>query len=353
MIKKVGWGFGRCNQFCKHCYNASTAKAPQYSFATLKEIADKICLEITDINFGTGEFIVNPNALLLARYIREKYPHIVQAVTSNGSTIIQMAPTEIKHLFHDVDISLDFPSENRHNEFRGHPLAWKWANGALQILKELEVPRTLVTCVNSSTTNDDIEKLLEIAEKYDALWRINWFRQTGRGDASLRISAKRTWDIIRFLSKKVKFVVLDSIFGAVLRIPCKPCPAGHYTCRIHENLNMSPYPFLKGPQWNSGNIADPSTNLKTVYESEIFKNLRERQAPFCKDCPFFKECRGGCATRSVLHNGGINQPDDYCPVQAKLDIKSLQEISIEFTNSINLVHDGYLCTTIVKPGKEK
>ena len=348
MIKKIGWGFGRCNQFCRHCYNASSWKAPTHSLEILKIIADKICPQITDINYGTGEFIVNPHALDLAKYICGNYPDISQAVTSNGSTIALMSHEDIKMLFHDVDVSLDFPSEVRHNEFRGHPKAWSWSMEALRKLQEIGVPRTLVTCVNSLTTDDDIKKLLEIASQNEALWRVNWFRQVGRGNSSLRINAKRAWDIIKLLAERCEFITIDSLFGAILRISSKPCSAGYYTCRIHEGLSTSPYPFLKGPEWDGGNIADSSVTLQTIYSSKPFSILRNRKVDLCGKCPFFEQCQGGCATRAILH-AGIDQPDDYCPIKAGLDIATLQQIKPKIAKSHDLVHDGYLCTTIVKP----
>lgn len=350
MIRKVGWGFGRCNQFCRHCYNASTCHAPAHGLDVLKRIADKICPSITDINYGTGEFIVNPNALELAEYVDERYPHVVQAVTSNGYTVIRLGPERVGKLFHDVDISLDFPSAERHNGFRGHAKAWDWAVGALRVLREAGVPRTLVTCVTSLTTDDDILRLLDLSAEFGAYWRINWFRQVGRGDPSLRIGAARAWDIVRMLSGRARFVCLDSVFGGVLGFGCTPCTAGHHTCRIHEGLKVSPYPYLKGEQWDCGNIADPETDLGAVYRSAPFEALRARKPRICSDCPFFDTCRGGCASRAALHVGR-DGADDYCPVAAGLDIGSLREIELVRAEDATLVHDGYLCTTIVEAGK--
>jgi len=110
-IKKLGWGFGRCNQFCDHCYNSSKRHAPEYTFNQLKTVADKVCIHVDDINYGTGEFFMNPNSTDLCEYIADTYLHVKQAITSNGSTIVMMRPEKVKRLFHDVDISLDFPDE--------------------------------------------------------------------------------------------------------------------------------------------------------------------------------------------------------------------------------------------------
>jgi len=347
-IKKIGWGFGRCNQHCVHCYNASKPTGPEYTFEQLRKIADKICPQIEDINFGTGEFFFNPNTLDLAEYIKEKYPYVHQALTTNGSTVVMMRPEKIAKLFHDVDVSLDFPSEEKHNTFRGHKKAWQWVHEALIVLQDQRVPRSIVTCVTSQTTNSDIQGLLEIAKKYDANWRINWFRCVGRGTADLRLSAERAWEVIGFLSDKVTFLTLDSIFGAVLGIDSSPCPAGHHTARIHENMDVSAYPFLKGAEWYGGNMLDESVTLQMVYDSPAFQKLRERKVDFCEGCEFQSVCQGGCVTRAALHNGSVNAVDDFCPIAAGIDVEKMRMINIRKGKG-DLVHDGYLCTTIVRP----
>src|SRR3989339_100205 len=118
-IKKIGWGFGVCNMNCRHCYNASTQNMIRHSFNKLKTIADKICSQgITDINFGTGEFLINSNALRVAQYIKDKYPKVALGLTSNGYSVINMELNLLKKLFHDIDISVDFPDKDKHNLFR-------------------------------------------------------------------------------------------------------------------------------------------------------------------------------------------------------------------------------------------
>jgi len=88
-IQKIGWGFGSCNMNCAHCYNASTRHQFNYKLGDLKKIADKLCCQkINDINFGTGELLVNPNALKVARYIKKKYPQVKLGLTTNGYSAI-------------------------------------------------------------------------------------------------------------------------------------------------------------------------------------------------------------------------------------------------------------------------
>ncbi len=348
----LGWGFGDCNMNCKHCYNASCPRAPEYELEELIKIADKICPEITHLNYGTGEFIFNPHVLALAEYIKEKYPQIKQALTTNGSSFILMGPERAKRIFHDIDVSLDFPDEESHKKFRGHPLAWKWVIETLEACRDLKIEASIVTCVTSQTTNEDIEKFLELCLQYNVSWRINWFRKTGRGKAELQLSAKRVWEIMEFLSKRVVFETLDPLMASILGV-AKPdlrgCACGTTSCRIQTDTAVTPCVFLSGKQWSGGSVKKDT--LEEIFNSKVFQTFRERKPKFCLSCPYWENCQGGCSSRAYLHAGGLNKPDDYCPIAAGLSLDWIKETKIEMIET-NKVHSGYLCTLICRPKVE-
>ena len=350
-IKKIGWGFGGCNMNCRHCYNASTKNMIKHSYKKLKVIADKICLEnITDINFGTGEFLINPNALKIAEYIKDKYPQVALGLTSNGYSVINMQVSALKKLFHDIDISIDFPSKKKHNLFRKHNKAWDWAIQALDICRHNNIERSIVTCVNSETTDEDILNLLFLARRYNASLRINWFRPTGRGNKNLCITALRFWKIIYLLSKNAIFEGLsDPILEAVIldKQESGHCSCGWTSARIQQDLSVTPCVFLKGKRWDSGNILENS--LDEIYDHPNFQVIRYRQVEKCKDCKYLNACQGGCGSRAYLQEGGLHARDAYCPLKNKRIkelIKKIKE-NIKIENS-NKVHHGYLCTLIIK-----
>jgi AdoMet-dependent heme synthase len=355
-LQSVGWGFGRCNMNCKHCYGASSSSAPEHGFEELKNVADKICPLISSINYGTGEFVFNPNSLELLRYINELYPRVKQAITSNGSTIIMMDPNNLKRFFHDVDISIDYPDPERHNEFRRHPLAWSWVERSLALCRELKIERSIVTCITSQTSDDDIKEFLELAHKFEASWRTNWFRKTGRGKSKLEISATRFWEVVKLLAKlKVEFEsmsdpLLASILGRTDKNPTNGCSCGKLSCRIQTDLSVTPCVYLKGNRWSGGSIG--SESLETIYGSDTFKSIRNRFPEYCKDCKFGETCRGGCASRAFLHSGGLDKPDNYCPYLSglKVDelIEEILETKLKIIQGTEKVHDGYLCTMIVR-----
>lgn len=351
-LKKIGWGFGLCNMNCEHCYNrsGSGSSIPRYTLGQLIDVADKICPHIRDINFGSGELACNPNAIELVHYITDKYPHIDLAVTSNGYTIVKMDLIDIKRRLSDVDVSIDFPDAERHNAFRRHPQAWEWAIRALEIMNEVRMQRTVTMCVTSRVSNEDLIGMLKLADRYGACLRLNWYRHTGRGSESLRLSAERAWQIVEFLSDKAVFSCLDSIFAGPLGVRSKPCPGARFSARIHQDMNVTAYPFLQGSRWSAGNILDPAVDLAKVYNSEVFKSLRNRKVPYCNGCKFSSSCAGGCVSRAILHNGGVSEVDDYCPIRYKqMRVVERAQQKIVVHKHGNLVHEGYLCTTIMKP----
>ncbi len=347
-LKNIGWGFGVCNMKCKTCYSAACKRAREYSYEELQFVADKLCPQIHSINYGTGEFIFNPHVTNLAEYITDTYPQVEQAVTSNGTTIMLLGPDKLRQIFHDIDISIDFANPEKHNEMRRHPKAWQWSMQSLQICKEAGIETSIVTCITSKTKDEDILDFLELASKYGTSWRCSWFREKGRGKADLRITTQRFWQIIKLLSKNVIFEdlsepVLEGMFGEKSEHP--GCNCGRASCRIQSNGQISPCTFLGGADWSAGSLQEQS--LVEIYNSEPFQRLRARDVPFCHDCHYFANCRGGCASRAVLHSGGLNLPDDFCPFYNKVDIEvDASDIEVVHTNK---VHSEYLCTTIVHP----
>lgn len=349
--KSVGWGFGRCNMSCRHCYNSSGNTSPQHSFEELKKIADKICPQTSSINYGTGEFGFNICAFMLAEYVREKYPHVAQCVTTNGVTPSMMNHKKVKEIFHDIDFSIDYPDPQRHNEFRRHPEAWNWTINGLEMCQQEGIEASIVTCVTGLTKDDDIKELLDIAKKYGLSWRGNWFRPTGRGknEERLKLTPQRVWEVIRLLSQITEIEALsDPLLDAVLGTNYNNyngCACGIKSCRIQPNLSVTPCVFLGGKEWSGGSILDKK--FENIFRSKTFQNFRSRKPKYCLKCAYWEKCRGGCASRAVLYRGSLNEPDGFCPVINNIPT---DDIKIKIVRGKEKkVHDGYLCTLIVKP----
>jgi mycofactocin biosynthetic radical S-adenosylmethionine protein MftC len=353
MQYSVGWGFGKCNMRCKHCYSESGPVCPQYDLSLLKMIADKICPDISAVNYGTGEFGFNLNTFQLLQYIHEQYPQVYQAVTSNGSTGFLLTRAQLM-MFNDLDFSVDFPDPDRHNEFRQHPKAWDMVMKELAICHKEGMDISIVTCVTGVHTDDDIKELLELAHRFDASWRVNWFRPTGRGkrfNQQFGLSPRRAWDILKLVSNNAQIESLsDPLFDAICNTHYSQdsgCACGEKSCRIQTNLTVTPCVFLGGKRWSGGSIVDRT--LPEIFASDTFQAFRARRPKLCLSCQFWETCRGGCASRAVLYRGKLNEPDGFCPIVNNIGLDELSDIHpIIKPHTHRKVHDGYLCTLICK-----
>ena len=139
----VGWGLtNACNMNCKFCYSKEARKATKD--ATINDwikFIDENHEYIDSINYGTGENAISDDFFKFILYIRTKYPSITQSLTSNG--YIYERVSKDKKLYEiylkcidEIDVSLDFAIQEKHNMFRGQPKAYDWAINTLAMLQK-------------------------------------------------------------------------------------------------------------------------------------------------------------------------------------------------------------------------
>lgn len=298
--------------------------SPAFGVRELLGAADRVFPEARSVNYGTGELACNPGTGELVLYVARNFPGVAQSLTTTGYSVLAF-PREVLRRFHDVDVSVDFPDPERQVAFRGHPSAWEWAVRALELLRAEGMPRTVVTCVTSETTDEDVVRLVELAARYGAYWRASWFRRTGRGGEGLRLSPRRAWEVVALAIGCGRVVALDSVFAAPLGLGFPACLASRDSLRIHEDGSVSPYTFLKGREWSAGNVYDPGFDLRGALAA--FARLRERKPGACAACPFWDACRGGYLSRAVLHGGSVDARDDYCYAEAGVSGDELRDLA--------------------------
>ncbi|MEM4134519.1 MAG: radical SAM protein [Candidatus Micrarchaeia archaeon] len=342
----IGWGFGNCNFKCIHCYNSSKKRKYKYQLDLLLSTARQLCPIADSINFGSGEFIYNSHTIELLEFIHSEFSEVSIALTTNGSSVLRL-PEEKLLYFHDIDVSLDFPTKEKQINFRQHSSAWDIPIKALQKLKSIDkIPFTIVTCVTNITQPDDIKRLLELANNFNAFLRISWLRKTGYASDGLYLNPRHAWNLLNTLVENSYIVNIDSVFGAPMGINVNKCPAGLNSLRIQDNGDVTPYTFLKSKNWVIGNIYENLDFLQNI--DERVNEICSRNLFECKDCQFLHLCQGGCISRAYLHRGDKNRADDLCYKVAQIPLDFIKKIKekIKF-KKYNLVHGGYLCTTIV------
>ncbi len=110
----VGIGLtNACNLACAHCYREVDG-IDNLSLDDIETLCES--LPVRAINLGTGENALHPQFKQIIRYLKDR--DLKLTITSNGYSISQLSDEEVRY-FHDVEFSLDFPTEREQDCFRG------------------------------------------------------------------------------------------------------------------------------------------------------------------------------------------------------------------------------------------
>lgn len=347
----IGWGLtSACNSKCKHCYNNSgVGSLEQITFEKAKSIVDKLCNNnVKTINYGTGESGLISYFWDLVKYVNSK--GITQGITTNGYSVNRETIDYIKRYINDVDVSLDYPDEEKNNDFRGSENAWNWAINACDLLKKNNINFSIVTCVHAKNSDfKTLDKFLELAKKYNCEWRINWFKPTGRGkiNEELKLDPLKVHSIFKYVVENSVITALpDPYFSAIIGLNTREAsPCGTESFRITPNTDVVPCVYFTKEM---NNISILKNSFDDVVKSEAMKKVQNRDVGFCKACEFYGPCRGGCVSRAYLEHGNINRPDAFCFKNNLMDKNPLSSLKYEYKPQKNKVHENYLCTLIVK-----
>ena len=370
MIKNIGWTLGNdCPCRCKHCYSFSVRQKGQN---LTKEIVDKVIEQIEKLNVETvnlgGNEPIFTNGLdvknsMLPYILKElNKRNIKVGITTAGISLIALKNTypECLELLNDVDISLDSPFENEHNENRGGDV-YKYAIQALEICKEYNIESGIIMCaMNWNFTKDRIDALLEIAKKYDSNIRFNLLKPIQPQHFKLVPSKEQVLENYKYLFEKCDTVELSEpiLSGLTQNNKVKGCACGIYSMRINSitpdcKIPVSPCVYMH--DYRVGDLL--KDDIFDIINSEQFKAFKTRKDNYkniegCKDCDKADICRGGCFAMAYTYKKcETGEKDLYAR-----DPFCFKDIDIE--NNINykksnkqLVHENYLCTWIGKPKK--
>src|ERR1700752_1971431 len=103
-----------CNLACAFCYRDPT-RADRLSLDQVKAVMER--LPVHTVNLGTGENGMHPDFKAILAYLRTK--PVKLTITSNGHSIAVLDDNELRY-FHDVEFSLDYPTEVEQDAQRGY-----------------------------------------------------------------------------------------------------------------------------------------------------------------------------------------------------------------------------------------
>lgn len=352
----VGWGItNSCNMNCKFCYSKETRhETEETTYDDWKRFIDENYEYIDSINYGTGENTISDAFFKFVSYVRMNYPNITQSLTTNGYISERISKDKkiydiYKNCIDEIDVSLDFADKDKHNHFRGQPKAYEWAIKTLECLKKDNKKATIVFVGFEETMKkDNIDGLFKIANKYNALLRLNIYRPVSESESINKqfiLSYKTLIDTLEYINQKYQIVTLsDVLFGSIYsEVSDIKENTGIDSIRILADGSICPSTYLITENYRS------KYNIKQPY---VLKNIEFdefQSAPIpnkCEKCAIKEKCRGGVFDRRILWNKTLEKRDPYCPYENDDDIYK-EKFNILKKKRIS-VHDGYLPTMFFK-----
>jgi len=326
----VGVGLtNECDLACAHCYR-EVARVDRLSLANVEELCESI--PVRAINLGTGENALHPEFKEILRYLRDR--QIKTTITSNGYSAAALSDDELR-FFHDVEFSLDFPTRNEQDAFRGAG-NWRLIFEQIDRCRHLGVNVT-VTAVMMSINYDKLGDVARLAAERGAPLRVNVY-QPVKTDA-FTLSYEQFWEGFRRLFDASDLIACNEpIVRAVMGLGGSRCGCGVQTVRVTPRGEVLPCVYWPG---RTLGLADLKRLGERIIESEPFEQMRHLPA-FCHTCEFADSCGGGCPGRRMLR-GRMDQPDEYCPFARGETVRLEYRAAAER----DLPKAASACTTIV------
>jgi len=349
----------RCNLRCKHCYINAGITLPEMTIEERRKALDIMAdAGIVILAFSGGEPILGPGIFEMIK--RADDYGIYTAMATNGTLLTKdIVQKLVKAGLKYVQISLDAPIPEIHDEFRGVPGAWeKTVQGIKNAIEGglyVEISMT-VTKLNYHLVPQMLKFIKELGA--NLFMHFN-FVPTGRGKeiVELDLSPEEREELLRMLaaaslkgeiqaaSTAPSFarVALELglehgeafLAGHFYRIHASSklaslaefiggCGAGRAYLALEPNGDIQPCVFL--PVKIGNILKDDFEELwRSNEELEALRN-RELLSEPCKSCPYRDVC-GGCRARAYGYFGDYLAPDPGCIYVKDLWEKIVKEVS--------------------------
>ena len=289
-----------CNLTCAFCYRDPT-RTDRLSLDQVKAVMER--LPVRSVNLGTGENGMHPDFKAILAYLQTRPVKVT--ITSNGHSVAVLEDNELR-AFHDIEFSLDYPSEIGQDAQRG-PGNWALIQQQARRCVRLGVPVTIVAVMMKSNYLR-LAEVARAAKHFDAPLRVNVY-QAVRSDI-YALSYEEYWDGFERLFAQTDVIAIgEPLVRAMVGLPPLQGGCGVSTVRVTPRATTQPCVYWPG----SGEpLSELDSTGLDILRSTPFEQARTIPDA-CQPCEFRDSCHGGCAGRRRLQ-GALLQPDCYCPI---------------------------------------
>jgi MoaA/NifB/PqqE/SkfB family radical SAM enzyme len=325
----IGIGLtNNCNLNCAHCYRDSS----DIRNIRLDQI-QRLCesLPVDSLGMGTGENVLNPEFIPIVDYLSGR--NIRLSIASNGYTLTTI-PDKTLHAFHDVEVSIDFPTRAEQDDFRGEG-NWDLVHRAIRRCHEAGLKVSILTTL-MNTNFGRMADLLALARNNETYLRVNVYQPVKSGD--FRLEYNQFWQAYRELFAAGKVISCsEPVVRAAMGLKEVKSPCARESIRFNPRGEAIPCVYWPLDGQIPPLLDDIPRFGEDIINHESF-HLARGVPPAASDCP----CQGGCASRRAL-NGALDAHDEYCPWVRGENVS----LAWEATPHQELMRSRNVCTTIV------
>ena len=318
-----------CNLACAFCYRDPT-RTDRLSLDQVKVIMER--LPVRSVNLGTGENGMHPEFKAIVAYLRSK--PVKLTITSNGHSIAVLEDDDLR-AFHDIEFSLDYPTEAEQDAQRGLG-NWALIHQQAERCKRLGIPVTIIAVMMKSNYLR-LSDVARVAKKFNAPLRVNVY-QAVRSDV-YALSYEEYWEGFGRLFEETDVIAIaEPLVRAIGGLPPLQGGCGVSTVRLTPRATAQPCVYWPGSGEPLSDLICAGVNILASTPFEQARAIPE----ICMPCEFRDSCHGGCAGRRRLQ-GALLEPDRYCPIvrgeRPRLNIRMAADRDLPKVSSS--------CTTVV------
>src|SRR6185312_15096161 len=226
-----------CNLTCAFCYRDPT-RADRLTLDQVRSVMER--LPVASVNLGTGENGMHPDFRAILAYLRSQPSKLT--ITSNGHSIAVLEDSELR-AFHDVEFSLDYPTQVEQDMQRGFG-NWALIHQQAERCVQLGVPVTIIAVMMKSNCLR-LPEIAKVARQFDAPLRVNVY-QAVRSD-TYALSYEEYWEGFRRLFAETDLIATgEPLVRAMAGLPPLRSGCGVSTVRVTPRGTIQPCVYWPG-----------------------------------------------------------------------------------------------------------
>src|SRR5947208_12965326 len=170
-------------------------------------------LPVRSVNLGTGENGMHPQFREILAYLRTQ--SVKLTITSNGHSAAMLTDDELR-AFHDVEFSLDYPTEREQDAQRGSG-NWALVHDQAARCVRLGIPVTFIAVMMKSNYLR-LAEVARVVKRYQAPLRLNVY-QAVRSDL-FALSYEAYWRGFRVVFEQTDVIaIVEALSRAIVGLP--------------------------------------------------------------------------------------------------------------------------------------